>query len=107
MAEGLLRITDENFAQEVEGYQGKVLVDFSAGWCPPCKMLAPIIHEVAGEVADRAKVGTLDVDDSRNTASRFNVLNVPTMIFFKDGKEVARIVGIAQKKKIVEQIDSL
>jgi thioredoxin 1 len=107
MAEGLLKINDDNFAQEVEQYQGTVLVDFSASWCPPCKMLAPIIKEVAGEVADRAKVGALDVDESRDTATRFSVLNVPTMIFFKDGKEAARIVGVTQKQKIIEQIDGL
>ena len=107
MAGGLLEVNDHNFAEKVEQYQGKVLVDFSAEWCPPCKMLDPIIEEVASEVADRARVASLDVDEGRSTAARFNVLNVPTMIFFNDGKEVARIVGVVQKQKIIEQIDNL
>jgi thioredoxin 1 len=107
MAEGHNTVNDGSFEAEVEKYAGTALVDFSAGWCPPCKMLAPIIAMVAAEVAGRAKVLTLDVDESRNTAARFNVLNVPTMIFFRKGKEVDRLVGVASKEKIIERINKL
>jgi thioredoxin 1 len=107
MAGALVKVTDANFAAEVEQFKGKVLVDFSASWCPPCRMLAPIIDDLAGEVAGRCKVGSLDVDESPTTAAKFSVMNVPTMIFFKDGKEAARLVGVSPKKKIIEQIDKL
>jgi thioredoxin 1 len=107
MAEGVQKVDNANFATEVEKYKGTVLVDFSATWCPPCRILGPIIEEVSQAVAGRAKVVALDVDASGDTASRFNVLNVPTMIFFKNGKEVRRLVGVVPKEKIIQQIDEL
>lgn len=107
MAEGVQKVNNTNFAAEVEKYKGTVLVDFSASWCPPCRMLGPIIEEVSKAVAGRAKVVALDVDESGDTASRFNVLNVPTLILFKNGKEVRRLVGVTPKEKIIEQIDGL
>ncbi|HUV39771.1 MAG TPA: thioredoxin [Planctomycetota bacterium] len=107
MAKAVLKVNDDNFASEVEKSKDVVLVDMGAEWCPPCKMLAPIIEEVAEAVAGRATVAALDVDESRKTASRFNVLNVPTLIFFKDGKEVERLVGVSPKEKIVGVIDKL
>lgn len=105
MAEGLQMVTDDDFEAEVAA--GAVLVDFSADWCPPCKILGPIIEEVAKEVTDRAKVVSLDVSASPKTAARFNILNVPTMIFFKDGNEVTRLVGVTPKEKIIEEIDKI
>jgi len=107
MAEGVQKVNNENFTAEVEKHKGLVLVDFSASWCPPCRMLGPIIEEVSRAVVGRAKVVALDVDESGDIASRFNVLNVPTMIFFKNGKEVRRLVGVAPKDKIIEQIDEV
>ena len=107
MAEALQMVTDDNFETEVDGAAGAVLVDFSADWCPPCKILGPIIEEVAKDVADRAKVVSLDVSASPKTAARFNILNVPTMIFFKDGNEVTRLVGVTPKEKIIEEIDKI
>lgn len=105
MAEGLHLVTDDDFEAEVAA--GAVLVDFSADWCPPCKILGPIIEEVAKEVVGRAKVVSLDVSASPKTAARFNILNVPTMIFFKDGNEVTRLVGVTPKEKIIEEIDKI
>ena len=107
MAEGLQTLTDDNFEAEVDNATGIVLVDFSADWCPPCKMLGPIIAAVATEVADRAKVLTMDVSASPKTAARFNILNVPTMIFFKDGEETTRLVGVMPKDGIIAEIDKL
>ena len=107
MAEGVQKVDNTSFAAEVEQYKGTVLVDFSATWCPPCRILGPIIEEVSQAVAGRAKVLALDVDESGDTASRFYVLNVPTMIFFKNGKEVRRLVGVTPKEKIIEQINEL
>lgn len=107
MAEGVAKVTDKDFDAQVSKAPGVVLVDFAATWCPPCKMLAPIIAQVSGEVAGKAKVLSLDVDESRNTAAKFNVMNVPTMIFFKGGKEAARIVGLVPRERIVEQINAL
>ena len=107
MVEALQIVTDDNFETEVEGAAGMVLVDFSADWCPPCKILTPILEEVATEVADRAKVVSLDATASPRTAARFNILNVPTMIFFKDGDEVTRLVGVAPKDRIIEEIDRI
>jgi thioredoxin 1 len=107
MAEGAPKVTDKNFDAFVTKDAGVVLVDFSAGWCPPCRMLAPIIDQIAIEVAGRAKVLGLDVEESQATASKFNVMNVPTMIFFKAGKEAARVVGVIPKDRIIAQIDAL
>jgi len=107
MAEGVLKVNDDNFTAEVEKHEGVVLLDLSAEWCPPCKVLTPIIAEVAAEVAGRAKVAALDVDESRQTAVRFNVLNIPTMIFFKNGEEAERLVGVSPKERIIEVIDRL
>ena len=107
MAEGVAKLTDKDFDAQVAQSKGVALVDFAASWCPPCKMLAPIIAQVSGEVAGKAKVFSVDVDDCRNTAAKFNVMNVPTMIFFKDGKEAARIVGLVPKDRIIDQINAL
>ena len=107
MAEGVQKVNDENFEAEVEKYEGTVVVDLGAGWCPPCKILEPIIAEVAAEAADRAKVLSCDVDESRNIATRFNILNVPTLIFFKNGEEKQRLVGVVPKEMIIEEIDKL
>jgi thioredoxin 1 len=107
MAEGAAKVTDKDFDAQVSKGKGVVLVDFAASWCPPCKMLGPIIAQVSGEVAGTAKVLSLDVDESRNTAAKFNVMNVPTMIFFKDGKEVQRLIGVSPKEKIVDQLTKL
>ena len=107
MAEGVPKVTDATFDAEVTQSTGVTLVDFSASWCPPCRMLAPIIADVAREMAGKAKVLTLDVDESRNAAARFNVMNVPTLIFFKNGKEVQRLIGVSPKERIVDQISKL
>lgn len=106
MAE-VVEVNDSTFEQKVLKAPKVVLVDFAASWCPPCKILEPIIKDVAANVGDKALVAHLDVDESRQTAAKYGVLSVPTMIFFKNGQEQARLVGVNQKENIVAKIDSL
>ena len=98
--------TDENFEKEViEASKTKpVLVDFFAEWCGPCKMAAPVLEELAGEYKDKVVVGKLDVDQNQETASKLGVMSIPTIIMFKDGKEVDRKVGFAGKAGYEEMI---
>jgi thioredoxin len=97
-------ITDGNFAEEVGKSKMPVLVDFWATWCPPCKMIAPIIDKLALELAGKAKIGKLDVDNNPMTASRFHVQSIPTLIIFKEGKEVDRIVGAGSKEAMLKRL---
>ena len=94
-------VTDRTFEAEVLQSQVPVLIDFTATWCGPCKALKPIIEKVAQSHAGRLKVLQLDIDDSPDTPSRFNIRGVPTVIMFKGGKEVARQVGLAPEAKLV------
>ncbi|NGX56849.1 MAG: Thioredoxin [Candidatus Anoxychlamydiales bacterium] len=98
----LLELNEENFENEVK--QGVTLVDFFAQWCGPCRMLAPIIDEVATEMKDKAKVGKVDIDKEIKVATDYQVTSVPTLILFKDGKEVDRIVGLRDLDAIKEFI---
>ncbi|MBI5273236.1 MAG: thioredoxin [Chlamydiia bacterium] len=85
-------LTDETFEPETK--KGVTLVDFHADWCGPCRMLAPVLEQVAKEVKGKAAVVKVDIDSEQKTASRFQITSVPTMILFKDGKEVNRLVGL-------------
>ncbi|MBQ3213862.1 MAG: thioredoxin [Clostridia bacterium] len=100
-------INTENFENDVKKNDKIVLVDFYATWCGPCKMLAPVLEQVADEVKEKAVIGKLDIDESLDIAKEFNVMSVPTMILFKDGKEVDRIVGLRQKAQILEAINNI
>lgn len=97
-------ITDGNFAEEVGKSQLPVLVDFWATWCPPCKMIAPIIDKLALELVGKAKIGKIDVDNNPMTASRFHVQSIPTLIIFKDGQEADRIVGAESKDAMLKRL---
>ena len=98
------QITDENFSKEVE--KGITLVDFHAVWCGPCRMLSPILEEVAEEYKDKAKVAKVDIDTEQKIAARFQVTSVPTLILFKDGKEVNRLIGLRDASSISDFIKS-
>ena len=100
-------LTDANFQQEVLNSDQPVLVDFWAAWCGPCRIIAPVIEELAGDFAGRAKVGKLDVDTNPQTAMNFNVRSIPTLLFFKDGRVVDQLVGTASKKVLAERLESL
>ena len=88
-----VEVTDDNFAAEIETYQGLAVVDFWATWCAPCRMIAPIVEALATEYAGTVKVAKLDVDNNQRTAARFNVRSIPTILFFKDGKLIDQVVG--------------
>ena len=92
-----LAVTDVSFEREIEQHSGLAVVDFWATWCGPCRLIGPIIDQLATEYTGKAKVAKLDVDTNIKTASRFNVRSIPTILFFKDGKLVDQVVGAVQK----------
>lgn len=95
-----IEITTQNFETEVLKAETPVLVDFWASWCGPCRMLAPVIEELAGERAD-VKICKLNVDEQGALAQQFNVMSIPTVIAFKNGKEAGRSVGLVPKEKLL------
>lgn len=100
-------ITDDNFKDEIEGAEGLAMVDFWAEWCGPCRMVAPIVEQIAGEYSGRVTVGKLDVDSNQQTASRFNVRSIPSILFFRDGEHVDTVVGAVPKPMLAKKIEEL
>jgi thioredoxin 1 len=101
-----LEITDVNFAEEVEKSDIPVLLDFWAVWCGPCKMIAPIVEELAGEYQGKVKIGKVDVDSSPVVAGKFGIRSIPTLLIFKGGQVVDQIVGAVPKGHIVDKLNS-
>lgn len=98
-----LKINSENFEKEVLNSNELVLVDFYADWCGPCKMMAPVVEELAGELQGKAKVGKINVDENQDLAMKYNVMSIPTLIIFKDGKEFKRFVGVRDKNELLNE----
>jgi thioredoxin 1 len=96
-------VTDANFEQTIKNNK-LALIDFWAGWCGPCRALAPTIEEIAKEYSGKALVGKLDVDENPVTAERFQVFSIPTMIIFKNGHEAERLVGLCPKSRISDTL---
>lgn len=101
-----LTITDENFDEEVVKSDKPVLIDFWATWCGPCKMIAPIVEDLVDEYEGKAKIGKLDVDNNQQTAIKFGVRSIPTILIFKDGKLKDTIIGAVPKGQIVQRLNS-
>jgi thioredoxin 1 len=104
MAENLKYLTDDNFEQEIA--QGVTLVDFYADWCGPCRMIAPIIEDLAKEYGDRAKIAKVDIESSQGITAQLNITSIPTLIVFQNGQEVNRVVGVRDKESLKELLDS-
>ena len=104
----LLELTADNFTAEVEESSVPVLVDFWAEWCGPCKMIGPILEEMADEVGDGFKIGKVNVDQQRDIAVKYSVQSLPTLLFFKDGEVVDTVVGAATPKSaLLEKLKAL
>jgi thioredoxin 1 len=104
MAGNLVEFTDNNFEAEALKANKPVLVDFWAPWCGPCRMVGPIIEELAGSYSGQVKVGKLNTDDNPNVASRYGIMSIPTILLFKNGEIVDRIVGAVPKKDFEEML---
>ena len=101
-----LIVTDQNFAAEVEKSLLPVLIDFWAAWCGPCRMVAPVIEQMAKELSGKVRVGKLDVDANQVTAGRFRVQSIPSLLIFQNGKEVDRLVGVQSKEAILRRLQA-
>ena len=101
-----LEFTDANFQDEVLNSDQPVLVDFWAEWCGPCKMLGPVIDELAGDYEGKAKIGKIDIDNNSDAAVQFGIQSIPSIIIFKNGAIVNKFVGISPKEELAEAIDA-
>jgi thioredoxin 1 len=99
-----LTITDDNFQKEVIEAEGKVLVDFWAPWCGPCRMMGPVIDQIAEEYGDNLKVGKLNVDENPDSAMKYQVMSIPTLILFENGQVVNKMVGFRPKGDLIAEI---
>ncbi|MCM3601250.1 thioredoxin [Robertmurraya korlensis] len=98
----IVKITDDTFKNEISN--GLVLVDFWAPWCGPCKMIAPVLEEINEEMGNQVKIAKLNVDDNQVTTAEFGVMSIPTLLLFKDGEVVEKVIGFQPKENLVEVI---
>ncbi len=103
----VFKFNESNFEKEVVNSKVPVLIDFWASWCVPCKLMTPVIEELAGELKGRVKVGNMNVDENPDLASRLSILNIPTLILFKGTQELSRIIGVNPKEAIMSKIEGV
>lgn len=99
-------LTDSNFQSEVLESERPVLVDFWAAWCGPCRMIAPVVEELAAEYEGRAKIGKLDIDNNSQVAMQYGIRSIPTLLIFKDGQVVDQVVGVVPKNVLVDKLEA-
>jgi thioredoxin 1 len=104
VADDILNLSDATFDETIAGSDTPVLVDFWAEWCGPCKMIAPTLAEIATEQKGKLAIGKLNVDDNPDTARRFDVMSIPTLLVFKDGQQVKRLVGAKGKGQLLQDL---
>ena len=107
MPGAVMELTETNFDQEVAKSPTPVLVDLWAAWCGPCRVIAPVVEELATTYQGKMKMGKLNVDDHPSVAAQFRIMNIPTLLFFKGGKEVDRIVGVVPKEELTRRIEQV
>ena len=105
MSGAVTEFSDANFEQEVTKSETPVLVDMWATWCGPCRMIAPVVEELAGKYQGKMKMGKLNVDDFPGVAAQFRIMNIPTLLLIKNGQEVDRIVGVVPKEELTRRIE--
>ncbi|MFK8068348.1 MAG: thioredoxin TrxA [Gammaproteobacteria bacterium] len=106
MSDNIIAVTDENFEDEVLNSDQPVLVDYWAEWCGPCKMIAPVLEEIAAEYGDKIKIAKLNIDENQNTPPKYGIRGIPTLMIFKDGSVEAQKVGAVSKSQLAAFIDS-
>jgi len=99
-------LNDQNFKEEIKSSQVPILVDFWAEWCAPCRMIAPMLEEIAEEYNEKLKIGKLNVDQNRTIAAQYGVMSIPTLILFKDGEMVEQMIGAQPKENLLKIIKS-
>lgn len=104
MSDHTFEVTDETFKKEVLEAEEPVLVDFWAAWCGPCRIVAPILEEIAEEYKDKIKVAKLNVDESQQTATKYEILSIPSLLLFEKGKVQKKLIGALNKNKLVEEL---
>lgn len=103
----VLKVSNENYKEEVLDSEKVVLVDFYADWCGPCKMMAPIVEEISEELGDKVKVCKVNVDDNQDLAMQYGIMSIPTLLFIKNGKLEKTLVGLRDKQELVSILEQL
>ncbi len=106
MAQNITTLTDETFNEEVKGSSEPILVDFWAEWCGPCRLITPILEDLATEQEGKLRIAKLNVDDAPETARQFGILSIPTLLLFKDGEEQRRIVGARGRNQLLQELSA-
>ena len=101
----IMKVSKENFEKEVLQSDKKVLIDFYADWCGPCKMMAPVVEEIAEELAGKIKVGKVNVDENQDLAMQYGIMSIPTLVVIENGETVRTLVGFRSKQELLEILD--